>query len=141
MKKRWSFCCNEILIHLFFFLLEFGSSSLYVRARTNDRLANVRYYADQNGDLIPLIAGNLDEIARNHDFVLGLLINGFPHPLYDRRKQMVLVRIDNNQNVLMTRELYHRFSNIYQYPHPPPNFNDEAESSARAMERLRLRHH
>ena len=45
---------------------------------------------------MPLIAGNLDEVALNDAFVLGIIIYGVPHPIYDRRKQMVLVRMDNN---------------------------------------------
>lgn len=112
---------------LTFSLTEFSLSAVQQPRRVG-RLPNIGFYEIPGGAIIPLISGVDPRIAYDHYYALGVIFNGHLYPMYDRRRQWILVRLDNAQNVPMTGALYNRYGHLFYHPQQHPH-NNNVESS------------
>ena len=73
----------------------------------------IRYYRNEYGDLMPLSEVHY-ELFRDGPYYVGVKVNyNFNlHSMFDSEGKLVLVRVDNHQNVPMTREIQRKY-NLY----------------------------
>ena len=102
--------------HPFLFLLaELSLSSLHTIPNDLERIPDVRYYANREGEITPIIAGSFPPVVVDHLFYLGVLIDGRAHPIFDVHGRWIFVQLLTGQIVIVTPELYH----FYGYIYPP----------------------
>ena len=79
------------------------------------RVPAVRYYANREGEITPLIAGSFPDSVTDFIFYVGVLIDGHTHPIFDVHRRLIFVEFQTAQIVIVTPELY----NIYGHIFPP----------------------
>ena len=101
--------------HPFLFLLaELSLSSNFLHPFNPENVPDdVRYYANPEGELTPIIAGTLPQAVHDDIFFLGVNMHGNLHPIFDRRCRWILVHLHNLQTVVVTAELYHNYSHLF----------------------------
>lgn len=107
-------------IHKFLFLLaELSLTAVPAPPRNNDIIRDVRFYADLYGIHYPLIDGVHYHLADDEHVVYGVHINGIVRPIFDEEGRQVVVRLDNNHNIVMTPELKRYFAPKFLWAHAP----------------------
>ena len=73
----------------------------------------IPFYANREGVLIPLIAGNIPDLETTPTYLLGLRLNGQLLPLFDRHRRWVFMLLQNFQVVIVSPQLYHAYGHRY----------------------------
>ena len=79
------------------------------------RRPEIWYYSDLSGRL-RLIPNRPVSIYRNDEYILGMNINGYLRPIFNREEQPVLVRLQNNENQNMTPYLIAQYGHLFSRP-------------------------
>ena len=100
--------------HPFLILLaELSLSAQFIEPFDPANMPDISYHANQEGRLIPIIAGSLPQPRYNRTYLLGVNINGRLHPIFDNRRRWILVDHRTGEVIPVTPELYHTYSNKY----------------------------
>ena len=76
-------------------------------------MPDISYYANPEGQLVPIISGSMPQPLYNDVFIFGVDINDRLYPLFDNRRRWILVDHRNGQVIPVTTELYHTYGHRY----------------------------
>ena len=79
-----------------------------------ESVLDIRYYANREGELTPLIAGSFPEEMANPPLLVGVEIDGHIHPIFDHRLRWIMVDLNTYEIIPMTLNLYR----IHRYDFP-----------------------
>ena len=96
-----------------FLLAELSLSSEFITPFNPANVPDIRYYANQHGELVPIIAGSMPLPIYNHIYLFGVNIDGRLHPIFDNRRRWILVNYHTGQTVIVTRAFYHTYGHRY----------------------------
>ena len=100
--------------HPFLILLaELSLAAVLIEPFDPTTVVDVRYYANREGVLTPVIAGSLPQPRFNRTYLLGVNINGCLHPIFDNRRRWIFVNNRNGHIVIVSPQLYHRYGHRY----------------------------
>ena len=103
-----------LIIRTFLFLpSERSSSAVFAIPFNPDEEPEIPFYANQEGVLVPLIAGILPNPLTTRRYLLGIRVNGHVLPLFDRYRRWVFMSLQNFEVVIVSPQLYHAFGHIY----------------------------
>ena len=127
---------NGVNICTFLFLLsERSSSAVVVAPFTPDNEPQIPFYANREGALVPLIAGNLQNPVTNNRYLLGLRVNDHVLPLFDRYRRWVFMLLQNFEVVIVSPQLYHAYAHRY-----PPSIISQLENRNNVEFVMPIRH-
>ena len=72
-------------------------------------MPDIRYYANREGELTPLIAGSLPEAVTDPPLLVGVEIDGHIHPIFDHRLRWIMVDLHTGQIIPVTLNLYRTY--------------------------------
>ena len=84
-----------------------------MRAMLPENMPDIRYYASREGQLIPLIAGSIPEAVAHPPLLVGLLIDGHIHPIFDYRGRWIMVNIHTREIIPVTLHLYNTYGSDF----------------------------
>ena len=108
-------CCitvfDRIKVYPFKFLLaELSTSSNFITAAMPENLPDFRYFANQEGDLLPMIAGSSFEAMFDPPFLIGIKFQRRILPIFDSRRRWIFVNTITHEVVPVTLHLYRIYS-------------------------------
>ena len=62
-------------------------------------------------------------VDKQAQLIIGILIHGIPHPIYDENEQIIVQLMRDNQILPMSPELYKVYEYVFSYPHPYPHIH------------------
>ena len=97
-----------------FLLAEPSLSSQFIPPFNPANLPDICYYANRQGELIPIITGGIPQEIFDHNYLYGVNIDGRLHPIFDSRRRWILVNLRTYQAVNVSRAFY--YNNGHRYP-------------------------
>ena len=88
------------------------------------KMPYVRFYTNEYGNRIKVHAGMPNQLASLGGFILGVVINGRIYPVWNYKKEQVLVRLNNGQHVRMSEEWLERYQRYYVHPLRQPELHN-----------------
>ena len=76
-------------------------------------LPDITYFANQDGELLPLIAGNNMGVVVDFPFLLGVKFHGNLHPIFDHGRRWIMVNLRGSQIIPVTVNLYRTYSRFF----------------------------
>ena len=108
------------MINPFLFLFtELSSSSDLRDALLPSSLEQAAFYRDEQGYLIPLLAGSFHYVISDDEFIVGIGMHDRVYAIYDIDRRQIVVRIGNMQNVVMDEELHQNYDHVFVRLSPP----------------------
>ena len=98
---------------IIFVLTDLSSSSIQRPPLRPDNTPDIHFYANRNGQIVPLIAGSVPRIVSDGRFMIGVVFDGFLFPIFNRERQWIIVRIADLRNIILTPELYRQYSHLF----------------------------
>ena len=100
--------------HPFLFLLAgLSLSAQFISPFNPANMPDISYYANPEGQLVPIISGSLPQPVYNDEFIFGVNIHGRLYPLFDNRRRWILVEYHAGEDVIVSPELYHTYGHRY----------------------------
>ena len=96
-----------------FLLAELSLSSQFIAPFNPVNLPDISYYANRQGELIPIIAGSTPQGMYNHIYLFGVNVDGHLHPIFDNRRRWILVNRRTGQTIIVSRAFYYTYRHKY----------------------------
>ena len=82
-------------------------------AQIPENVPDIRYYANREGELTPMIAGSFPEAVAHPPLLLGVMIDGHIHPIFDHRLRWIMVDLHTGQIIPVTLHLYNTYASDF----------------------------